>query len=57
MEIIKAMPLVLPPTPLQHGFKRLRKDIEASRAACRTYSRELDRLFAALRDQAFAGLL
>ncbi|RAO22962.1 restriction endonuclease subunit S [Micromonospora noduli] len=57
MEIIKAMPVVLPPLALQQVFVKRLRGVERVKAAHRASLAELDGLFGALQDQAFRGLL
>ncbi|SCL40133.1 restriction endonuclease subunit S [Micromonospora aurantiaca (nom. illeg.)] len=57
MEIIKAMPVVLPPLALQQAFVKRLRSVERVRAVHRASLVELDELFGALQDRAFRGLL
>ncbi|MFI6226988.1 restriction endonuclease subunit S [Micromonospora echinospora] len=57
MEIIKAMPIVLPPLALQQAFVERLRGVERLKAAHRASLAELDDLFASLQDRAFRGLL
>ncbi|WP_349879875.1 restriction endonuclease subunit S [Micromonospora sp. HUAS YX12] len=57
MEIIKAMPLVLPPLALQQAFVKRLRGVERVKAAHRASLAELEALFASLQDRAFRGLL
>ncbi|SCL15531.1 restriction endonuclease subunit S [Micromonospora inyonensis] len=57
MEIIKAMPIVLPPLALQQAFVERLRGVERLKAAHRASLAELDALFASLQDRAFRGLL
>lgn len=57
MEIIKAMPVVLPPLVLQQEFVKRLRGVERMKAHHRGGSTELDALFASLQDRAFRGLL
>lgn len=55
--IIKAMPIPLPPLPLQQTFATRIQAIEALKATHRSALSALDALFAALQQRAFAGEL
>lgn len=55
MGIIKAMPVALPPLPLQQTFATRVQAIEALKAQHRAALAEADALFAALQQRAFAG--
>lgn len=55
MGIIKAMPIALPPLPLQQTFTTRIASIEALKATHRRALAALDALFAALQQRAFAG--
>ena len=54
---IKAMPLPLPPSPLQREFARRVTAVEALKTAQRASLAELDALFATLQHRAFRGEL
>jgi type I restriction enzyme S subunit len=57
MGIIKAMPIPIPPLPLQHDFARRVAAVEKLKIAHRASLAELDALFAALQHRAFRGEL
>ena len=57
MGIIKAMPIALPPLPLQQTFATRIASIEALKATHRAALAQLDALFASLQQRAFAGQL
>lgn len=57
MGIIKAMPIRLPPLPLQHDFARRVVAVEKLKTAHCSSLTELDALFAALQHRAFRGEL
>lgn len=57
MGIIKAMPIPLPPLPLQQTFATRIQAIEALKAQHRAALAELDALFASLQHRAFSGEL
>ncbi|PTT23074.1 restriction endonuclease subunit S [Acidovorax sp. HMWF029] len=57
MGIIKAMPIALPPLPLQQTFATRIASIEALKATHRRALAALDAMFASLQQRAFAGLL
>jgi len=57
MGIIKAMPIPIPPLPLQHDFGRRVAAVEKLKSAHRASLAELDALFAALQHRAFRGEL
>jgi type I restriction enzyme S subunit len=57
MGIIKAMPVALPPLPLQQTFATRVQAIEALKAQHRTALAEADTLFASLQQRAFDGSL
>ena len=57
MGIIKAMPIALPPLPLQHTFATRIASIEALKATHRRARAALDALLASLQQRAFAGAL
>ena len=57
MGIIKAMPIALPPLPLQQTFATRIASIEALKATHRRALAALDALFASLQQRAFAGTL
>ncbi|HEY0707759.1 MAG TPA: restriction endonuclease subunit S, partial [Polyangia bacterium] len=57
MGIIKGMPVVLPPLPLQQEFARRIAAVEKLKAAQRASLAELDALFASLQHRAFRGEL
>ena len=54
---IKAMPIIVPPLPLQQSFATRVQAIEALKAQHRAALAEADALFAALQQRAFAGTL
>ena len=57
MGLIKAMPIPLPPLPLQQTVATRIQAIEALKATHRAALAELDALFASLQQDAFAGRL
>jgi len=57
MGIIKAMPVLLPPLPLQQTFATRVQAIEALKTQHRAALAEQDALFASLQQRAFAGTL
>lgn len=57
MGIIKAMPLLLPPLPLQQEFVDLVDSVERLKVSHRAHLAELDALFASLQYRAFRGEL
>ena len=57
MGIIKATPIPLPPTELQHRFAAIVKSVEGQKVKQRAHLDELDTLFASLQTRAFAGEL
>ena len=57
MGIIKAMPIALPPLPLQQTFATRITSIEALKATHRRALAALDALFASLQQRAFGGAL
>lgn len=57
MGLIKAMPIPIPPLPLQQTFSSLIHSVEALKATQRAALQELDRLFASLQHRAFQGEL
>lgn len=57
MGIIKAMPIALPPLPLQQTFATRIASIEALKATHRRALAALDALFASLQQRAFTGAL
>lgn len=57
MGIIKAMPIALPPLPLQQTFATRIQSIEALKTTHRRALAALDALFASLQQRAFAGML
>ena len=57
MGIIKAMPIPIPPLPIQRAFARQAAAVEKLKTAHRASLAELDALFAALQHRAFRGEL
>ncbi len=57
MGLIQAMPIPVPPLPLQQTFATRIQAIEALKATHRTALAQLDALFASLQQRAFAGEL
>lgn len=57
MGIIKSLPVRVPPPPVQAAFERAVGAVHAFRAAQRSAQDQLDSLFVALADRAFAGEL
>ena len=57
MEIIKKMPILLPPLPLQRRFATIVESVEQQKTRLRAHLAELDTLFASLQDRAFKGAL
>lgn len=57
MEIIKKMPILLPPLPLQRRFATIVESVEQQKSRLRAHLAELDTLFASLQDRAFKGAL
>ncbi|MDQ3709980.1 MAG: restriction endonuclease subunit S [Actinomycetota bacterium] len=57
MGIIKTMPIIVPPLTLQAEFVKRLRAAESSNQTCRAQLAELDTLFAALQQRAFAGEL
>ena len=57
MGLIKGMPVLLPPLPLQQKFAAIVESIERQKTAQRAHLAELDALFAALQHRAFRGEL
>ena len=57
MGIIKKMPILLPPLPLQRRFAAIVESAEQQKTRLRAHLAELDTLFASLQDRAFKGAL
>ena len=57
MEIIKKMPILLPPLPLQRRFATIVESVEQQKTRLRAHLTELDTLFASLQHRAFNGEL
>ena len=57
MGIIKKMPILLPPLPLQRRFATIVESVEQQKTRLRAHLAELDTLFASLQDRAFKGAL
>jgi len=57
MEIIKSMPVVLPPLALQRSFVEHSQRLDQVKGSYQQSLVELDALFASLQDRAFRGLL
>ena len=57
MGIIKKMPILLPPLPLQRRFAAIVESAEQQKTRLRAHLTELDILFASLQDRAFKGAL
>ena len=57
MEIIKKMPILLPPLPLQRRFAPIVESVEQQKTRLRAHLTELETLFAALQHRAFNGAL
>lgn len=57
MGIIKKMPILLPPLPLQRRFAAIVESAEQQKTRLRAHLAELDTLFAALQHRAFNGAL
>ena len=57
MGLIQAMPIPVPPLPLQQTFATRIQAIEALKATHRAALAQLDALFASLQQRAFAGEL
>ena len=57
MGIIKKMPILLPPLPLQRRFAAIVESAEQQKTRLRAHLAELDILFASLQDRAFKGAL
>jgi type I restriction enzyme S subunit len=55
MEIIKAMPIPVPPVELQHEFGRRVAAVDQAKAGHQASLAEFDSLFASLQDRAFRG--
>ncbi|MCI5167012.1 MAG: restriction endonuclease subunit S [Candidatus Electrothrix sp. GM3_4] len=57
MGIIKALPIPLPPLPLQNQFAAIVNSVEQQKSRMKTHLTELDTLFASLQQRAFNGEL
>jgi len=57
MEIIKKLPIPLPPLSLQRRFAAIVEGVERQKARMRAHGAELDALFASLQSRAFNGEL
>ena len=57
MEIIRRLPVALPPLDLQRKFATVVESIERQKARMRAHLAELDALFASLQSHAFSGTL